>query len=204
MGCYKSLLVRKLGPAMVMSDATLVLGTLEGDTAAFTELYDRYVKLVRAICYDTTGNLEEAGDLAQDAFLRAYDKLNRLKNPERFSPWLVSITRNVCREYRRTKARDRHVTVGLEPPEVLPDKNQDPENRQEAIFEAMARLSDKERLALHVYYVQEYDVEQAKVILGVSRSGLYRLLSSARSKVERYIRKAERNELPLTSPEERE
>ncbi len=63
---------------MPASDGTLVRGVLNGDRAAFAELYDRRARLVRAICYDETRRLQTAADLAQEAFMRAYKNLGRL------------------------------------------------------------------------------------------------------------------------------
>jgi len=171
------------------SDAKLVLEVLNGNQVAFSELYDRYARLVRVICHDDTGNWNQAEDLAQEVFLRTYDKLGNLQNPERFGPWLISITRNVCREYRRGRLRDRHVLVGLELPEMFENEIEDKKGRLADLNEAMAKLGERERLALHVYYLQNKDVEQAQKILGVSRSGLYRLLEKARKKVEKHMNK---------------
>ena len=56
-------------------DRELVRVTIAGDKAAYGQLYDRYAPLVRAVCYDRTGNLADAQNLAQDVFLRAYEEV---------------------------------------------------------------------------------------------------------------------------------
>jgi len=84
----------------------LVRAVLAGQRAAYEKLYDRYASLVRAVCYDTTRNLADAQDLAQDVFLRAYEKLAQLRDPDRFGNWLVAIARLRSREWRRKKLRD--------------------------------------------------------------------------------------------------
>lgn len=171
---------------MDTAENTLVIQALDGDEQAFGQLYDRYARLIRAICYETTGRLDEAQDLAQEVFLRAYEKLGRLKDPQRFGGWLVSIARNVCKEYRRKKARDRHMLVGLEPPEAISQPDDLPE-QLEHLRAAMGQLDQQERLALNVFYLQDKDIEQTKKILGVSRSGLYRLLDRAKKKLAKFI-----------------
>ncbi len=176
---------------MTETDAQLVQRTLAGDRLAFGELYDRYARVVRSICFHETINLGEAQDLAQDVFMRAYGKLHKLRQPERFGPWLVSITRNVCREFRRGRARDRHVLMGLEAPEALPDKDQDPQGRLEQLTQALAHLSEQERMALTTYYLQDQDAAKAIALLDVSRSTFYRLLASAKEKIETYIKHRE-------------
>jgi len=170
-----------------LSDGELVRATLEGDKRAFGELYDRYARLIRVICNDKAGDVTIALDLAQEAFLRAYKKLDRLEDAERFGAWLISITRNVCREFRRGKFRDRHVLVGLSSPDFDIVDDAEPDERVEQLHRAMQELSEKERLALHVYYLQNQDARQSQKLLGVSHSGLYRLLEKARRKLERIL-----------------
>ena len=82
-------------------DAALVRATVGGRAQAFGLLYDRYAPLVRAVCFDATGDLTGAQDLSQEAFLRAFRKLGRLRKPEQFAPWLIGIAKHVCREWRR-------------------------------------------------------------------------------------------------------
>jgi len=178
---------------LAASDGTLVLATLNGDKSAFGKLYDRYAGLVRAICYDNTGDLSGAQDLAQEVFLRAYEKLNTVEQPDRFGAWLVSITRNVCREYRRGRFRDRHRLVGLAPEQAETNTFLQQDGHVEQLKEAMGRLTERERLALHVYYLQDQDAKRSQEILGISRSGLYRLLDRARKKLEKYIKQTDTN-----------
>jgi len=181
---------------LAQSDASLVLQALNGDDSAFGELYDRYVRLVRAICYDSTRDVNQAQDLGQEVFLRAYEMLGELKNRDRFGRWLVSIARNVGREFRRGKYRDRHILVGLEPGEFTSAESSKVESdyRMEYLDAAIEKLSEKERLALHVYYLQDHDAGKAQEILGISRSSFYRLLNHAREKVEKYIRERGKQE----------
>jgi RNA polymerase sigma-70 factor, ECF subfamily len=176
---------------LAVDDAALVLRTLKGDHSAFGELYDQYAALVRAICHDNTQDYSQAQDLTQEVFLRAYAKLPMLKEPQRFGPWLVSIARNVGREYRRGRFRDRLTLVGLEPPETPEKQDDNGEFRLLLLRQAMQNLDEEERTALSVYYLQGEDIEKAKEFLGVSRSGFYRLLEKAKRKLEKQIRKLE-------------
>jgi len=178
-----------------LSDADLVKSTLRGDKEAFGQLYDRYARLIRAVCNDNTRNFSEAQDLAQEVFLRAYTKLEGLENPERFGPWLVSIARNIGREYRRGKFRDRHVFMGSElPDERAGQEDKDAGNQlNEQLQAALGKLNERERLALHVYYLQDEDIEKAQQILDMSRSSFYRLLMKARKKLEKIIGKERRD-----------
>ncbi len=173
---------------MSQSDKKLVEATLKGDKNAYGKLYDKYARLVRAMSYDITQDLSSAQDIAQEVFLRAYNLLERLEEPEKFGPWLTSMVKNIGREYRRGKFRDRHVYVGDDMPEEAVSDQQDQNLMSEDLNRAMQKLPEKERLALHVYYLQDQDVKQACEILEVSRSALFRLLEKARSNLEKYLK----------------
>ena len=170
----------------MQNDADLVRKTLAGEQCAYAELYDRYARLVRAICFDMTGDLVAAQDLAQEVFLRAWRRLGTLRDPARYSPWLIAIARNTCRRWRRGRSRDRHRYVGLQPGENdLPVSDPPPDDEQLGrLHAAIAELPEKERLALHAFYLLGESPEDARAALGLSRSGLYRTLERARKRLK--------------------
>jgi RNA polymerase sigma factor (sigma-70 family) len=188
------------GASVAASDGTLVLGVRNGDRSAFAELYDRRARLIRAICYDETRHLQAAADLTQEVFLRAYQNLGRLHDPERFAAWLIGTARQVCREWRRKQQRERRGLARLAEQRVSAEWTSDPpEQRLIELRDQIAglmrhepqsvpSLTARERLALHVYYLQDRNVEEARVILGLSRSGFYRVLSSAVERLRRMLR----------------
>ena len=177
------------GPELAMaSNRELIQAVFAGDKAAYEKLYDRYAPLIRAVCYDMTGNLADAQDLAQDVFMRAYEKLDRLRNPDRFGKWLVGIARLRCKEWRRQRLRDRDKRVGLNDAEsvIFAPPNDD---RIEQLREMIATLPPKERLALHTFYLQGKSADNACRIMGLSRSGFYRVLERARKRLEKLLAK---------------
>ncbi|MEW6250603.1 MAG: sigma-70 family RNA polymerase sigma factor [Planctomycetota bacterium] len=183
---------------MPASDATLVSGVLNGDRAAFAELYDRRARLIRAVCFDATHDLDVAADLTQETFLRAWMRLRALREPQRFAPWLVGIARQVCREWRRGKLRYERRLAGLAAtrrPATAGDAAQPPDpprdERLDLLRDALAALPERERLGLHAFYLQDLDAEQARTVLGLSRSGLYRLLACARRRLRSVLEKQE-------------
>ncbi len=185
--------------AVPATDATLVLGVLNGDRSAFAELYDRRARLVRAVCFDTTHDLDTAADLTQETFLRAWMRLKGLRDPQCFAAWLVGIARQVCREWRRGKLRYERRLAGLtaelrlataaDAADAAPRPPRD--ERLDLLRDAVAALPERERLGLHAFYLQSLDVEEARTVLGLSRSGLYRLLACARRRLRRVLEKQE-------------
>jgi RNA polymerase sigma-70 factor (ECF subfamily) len=171
-------------------DANLVKKTIAGDASAFGQLYDRYARVIRAICFDETRDVQGAQELAQEVFLRAFARLAKLRNAERFGPWLVAIARHVCREWRRGRRRDRHQYMS-EPPEIdrIPDTGAD--ETIDRLRLAITTLPEQERLALHLFYLEGDSVEAACHILGLSRAGFYKRLDRARRRLAEILCRAE-------------
>jgi RNA polymerase sigma-70 factor (ECF subfamily) len=80
-----------------MTDATLVRRVLEGDTAAFTLLVDRHAAACTRFAMRMLGNREDAEDVTQESFLRAYRSLARYEERQAFRTWLFQILVNRCR-----------------------------------------------------------------------------------------------------------
>jgi len=168
------------------SEGELVRAVRAGDKAAYGLLYDRFAPLVRAICHDCAHNLADAQDLAQDVFLRAYQKLGELRKPESFGSWIVGIAKRRCLEWRRQQTREqrRHAACQASP-QTIGDSDQPEEDVQ--LLRLVSMLGEDERLALHAFYLQDKSAEEARRIMGLSRSGFYKLLDRARAKLRRQL-----------------
>ena len=150
------------GLGVLVNDADLVRMVLKGERSAYAELYDRYARLVLAVCYDTTQERSSAEDLLQEAFLRAYRQLAVLRDPDRFGAWVVGIARRVCREWRRSRAREnrrRAAFAAVEHPQAdCPATDEE----LERLGRAIGRLPPKERLAVHAFYLMDKSPAQAR------------------------------------------
>jgi len=124
----------------------------------------------------------DAQDLAQDVFLRAYERLDSLRKPNGFGKWLVGIARLRCREWQRQQWRRRARNAE---PRAVPCAGPDPQNNGhiKQLRQTIARLPAKERLALHAFYLQQRSAEDARRIVGLSRSGFYRALNRAKKQL---------------------
>jgi RNA polymerase sigma-70 factor, ECF subfamily len=168
-------------------DADLVAKTLAGDRDAFGCLYDRYARLVRAVVYSVAMDWPMVQDMTQECFLRAYKNLVRLREPELFSRWIVGIARQVAKERKRTIRRDRHRFVSGDELEVPFDSDVvgtiESAEEIEHVLRRLAELPERERLAIHAFFLQECDARQAAELLGLSRSGVYALLARSLAKL---------------------
>ena len=174
-------------PTSAESDAARVRATIAGDSSAYGLLYDRYARLVRAVCHDTTRNLAESQDLCQEVFLRAYRNLGRLRDPERFAGWLLGIARMTCREWRKQAARERRRRKPLEVDLIASAVQPNTDISSDQLLDAISRLPQRERMAMHLFYLQEHPVEAAGKMMRLSRSGFYRVLDRARRRLRRLI-----------------
>lgn len=176
---------------MTDSDGALARAARRGDRSAFAELYDRWARLVRSICFNTTSDLDAAADLAQEVFLRAYSRLDTLREPERFAAWLAGIARQVCREWKRGKLRDQKLACPY-PDDVEPAVGpEETDPRVETLREALMQLPERERLSLQAFYLRGSDAEQARSVLGLSKSTFYRVLAKARERLMAIHRRVE-------------
>jgi RNA polymerase sigma-70 factor (ECF subfamily) len=166
-------------------DKKLVAAVLQGQKQAFGELYDRYAPLIRAVCYDTTGNLADAQDLAQDVFLRAYEKLEHLRKPNRFGYWLTGIAKLRCKEWLRKKLKSNANETTLDSAHEVADQPDD--SSLEELKVSIAKLPEKERLALHAFYLQEKSADNARKTMNLSRSGFYNVLDLAKNRLAKLI-----------------
>jgi RNA polymerase sigma-70 factor (ECF subfamily) len=152
-------------------DAGLVAQSLAGETGAFDVLVERHRRQVYQLCYRFAGNHEDASDLAQDVFLRAYRALATFKGNSAFSTWLYRVAVNVCLNH---KAIRRLPTEPIDEREFT-DRSADAADKlvmrketAEAVRAAIARLPDKQRATLILRTYQELPHEEIASILGSS------------------------------------
>ena len=108
--------------------ARLVRLTLGGDSTAFEQIILRYETRVMTMAARLLGTRDDARDVAQEVFLRAFKYLHRLDLQKPMEPWLMRITVNVCRDAARRRQRRRDTFVEIEGPETI-DQSPDPIRR---------------------------------------------------------------------------
>ena len=168
-----------------MDDAELVSAVLAGDSAAYDGLVRRYQRRAVAVAYRMLGNVHDAADVAQDAFLRAYRGLGGLEDHERFGSWLMRIVSNLSLNFRRSRQTgptgsavvlddvvERSEELRSATGEALGGRRTDEAplsgELREAIGQAIDRLPDKQRLALVLYSIEGMPQKQVAEILECS------------------------------------
>ncbi|MGQ9651416.1 MAG: RNA polymerase sigma factor [Phycisphaerae bacterium] len=148
-------------------DAALVQAALSGDSDAFGRLVAAYQRVAVSTAYRLLGNSEDAAETAQEAFLRAYRALDRLKDPARFGPWLLRAVTNLALNARRSR---RRTTVTLDEERrtedaadtrgastvtsMTPDRQAEGHELQQALDAALEALPEKQRMALILFTIE--------------------------------------------------
>ena len=95
-------------------EAMIVRKVLQGDVNAFEKLVTEYERAVYAIAQRMTGNAEDAADMTQETFIKAYNSLASFRGDSKFSVWLYRIANNVCLDFLRSKNRRPTVSLSTE------------------------------------------------------------------------------------------
>lgn len=184
-------------------DAADLAAARAGDDDAFGRIYDRHAPVVMSLCRRYAP--AEADDATQETFIRAYRKLDKVENAEGLRSWLYAIARRVCSERSRAaRRRAKHeegfavnraaaqpgTRPGAAPAGADPSRRSEHAEQLECLDAALVRLDDRERLAIHLYYLEADPVQAAASALGLSRSGYYKLLARARDQLAALMNQA--------------
>ena len=155
----------------VSDDRLLVEACLAGQREAFDVIVERHQRQVYQLCYRFAGNHEDASDLAQDVFIRAYRGLHSFKGNSAFSTWLYRIGVNVC--LNRVGARSFKWTTldAVDQPDPRAERADAKILRGERAAEvraAIARLPKKQRAALILRVYHDLPHDQIAEIVGTS------------------------------------
>jgi RNA polymerase sigma-70 factor, ECF subfamily len=190
---------------MAPSDEDLVEAFQSGDIPAFDQLVRRWDRKIQGVIYRLVGNHDEARDVSQEAFLKAYRALGTFKKEARFSSWLYQIALNATRDRLRRRRR-HHSDLSLDDIEDRPEaalRDAGPtafeliesSDLSRAVADAVAALPEEQR---EVVILKEYQgltfpeiAETLDVPLSTVKTRLYRGLVQLRVRLQRQgIRRA--------------
>jgi RNA polymerase sigma-70 factor (ECF subfamily) len=157
-----------------LDEPALVAAALEGREGAFDLIVERHRRTVYQVCYRFVGRHEDASDLSQEVFLRAYRGLKNFRGHSSLSTWLYRIAVNVC--LNRVSAKNPLDRAAPEPVEAFdrPDAGDSPaervlrEERGARVRAAIAQLPEKQRATLILRTYQELSHQEIADILGSS------------------------------------
>jgi RNA polymerase sigma-70 factor, ECF subfamily len=172
------------------SDAALVLAARAGEEWAREALFRRYARLALGLAYRLLPVDADIDDLVQDSFLYAFERLDRLSNPQAFQAWLSSIVvRTAGKRLRRRRLQVRLGMLRSEPidaDEVI-SRTAPPDVAVElrAVYGLLERLSVEERIALVLRRVDRMEIPEIAQQMGLSSSTVKRRLNAAEARLTR-------------------
>lgn len=161
-------------------DAGDVAAALAGRLEAFDRLVERYQRRAVSVSYRLVGNIEDAQDVCQKAFVKAFKSLGSLKEQERFGPWLMRIVSNLSLNHRRD--RKPHLTLASAEgeagvPETAavsgrpangPSTGLETEEAEATIRRALDELPEKQRTALVLFAIERMSQKDVADIMECS------------------------------------
>jgi RNA polymerase sigma-70 factor, ECF subfamily len=166
-----------------LTEIELARRAKEGDQTAFRTLYDTHVDRIFRLTYRMAGDEELARDYTQEAFVRAYQRLDQFRGEARFGTWLhaiaVSVTLNGLRRVKRTRERERPLDNALAlslPPDTALDL-------KDRLRKAIDGLPDLYRTVFLMHDLEGYSHREIAAALGVAEGTSKARLSRARAKL---------------------
>jgi RNA polymerase sigma-70 factor (ECF subfamily) len=170
-----------------IDDQETLAACRNGDPEAFDRLVERYQRDVYRLCYRYVNNHDDASDMAQEVFLRAYRALEKFRGDSAFSTWLYRIAVNTCLSFRSSRR------VSEELPESLPDAREGllegiaREERAGRVRLAIQELPEKQRATLILKMYHDLSHEEIAGVMGASVGTVKANLFHALGKLRRVL-----------------
>lgn len=171
------------------TDQNLIERTLAGETSAFGELVDRYQNFVFSIALRIVKHREEAEEVAQDSFIKAFDSLSRFRGEAKFSSWLYRIVYHKSLDWIKKNKREQSFLLV----EEITSKDLDGiqngldfmlvEERKEMVGRCIGKLTGKDATLIELYYFEELAVKEIAEITGLTEDNIKIKLYRSRKKL---------------------
>ena len=187
-----------MNDVLQIENKEMILKAQEGDMFAFRALVDLYKEQAVRIAYSITGNLADAQDVAQDAFIRVYRKIGAFNFNSQFSTWIYRIVVNLCRDFLRKKNRSRLVLNdnGQSRPveeRIKDERTPDPAKKllikelKAKIDNALILLPEKQQIVFSLKYKKDMKIREIAELMGISVSTVKMHLFRATDKMQKKL-----------------
>lgn len=169
-------------------DVSFIEQARRGDRAAFGELVKRYQRRAYAVAYGLVGNRDDALELAQESFVKAYRAMGRFNTEMPFYPWLYRIVRNTCLNHLKKRSRrseaslDGMMAQGTDFPAADrgPAESAGADELRRRLARSMQRLTGPHREILSLRHIDELSYEEIAQVLEVPNGTVMSRLHAAR------------------------
>jgi RNA polymerase sigma-70 factor (ECF subfamily) len=189
---------------MAETDAQLIANCRSGDVDAFGRIYVRYERAIYRHAFYLLGQREDADDVKQETFLRAYRSLGSFRNDYNIRSWLYKICSNLCCDLLRRRRRQPQIPMESEDIERFvagEAQTNDPIRIAEradtvaAVLQVLQGMPVPQRQAITLYLLDGFDYDQIAEILGCARGSakmrVLRAMDQYRERVASYLREKE-------------
>ena len=180
---------------MKNDDVQLIQRILDGDDTAFSVLVKKYQRSVHALAWRKIGDFHIAEEITQDTFLKAYQRLSTLKEPQSFASWLYVITANHCKAWlrkKRTRTQSLENTSNTQLEKraysgyiIEENKRMAAETQREIVKKLLAKLQESDRTIITLYYLAGMTYDEISKFLGVSEATIRNRLYRARRRLKK-------------------
>ncbi len=182
---------------MKMQEDNAIIALIRaGDKEAYRQLVERYQQKVFQTCMGFVHDEEDAADLSQDVFIRAYEKLSSFKGEAQFSTWLYRMTTNVAINFvRKRKFRSlfQRMDVGTSGAQIKSGEGADAHvlrtEQKKLLKQAIARLTSSQQKAFVLSHYQELSNQELADVMGLSLKAAESLLFRARARMQTTLKK---------------
>ena len=176
-----------------MDTTTLISRAKQADVVAYGELVRTHQDLAIRTAYLVTGDLSDAEDVAQIAFVKAYAKLQTLKKAEQFRSWLLRIVTNEARNLRRSTSRRDQLQLRVSVPrdessDLSPEEFVVAAEQQQIVLDGLSSLPDDDRLILTYRYTLDLSIDEIAQVLDVRPGTVRTRLHRSRRRLRDHLR----------------
>jgi RNA polymerase sigma-70 factor (ECF subfamily) len=179
-----------------LNDTEIISKVLSGDQQAYAELVNRYQNYVFTLSLRFTKNREDAEEVAQDIFIKAYRALADFKGTSKFSTWLYTIVNNTCITFLRKKRLQTH-SLDIEGTFEVADSQDsglranlvEQKSRVAMVNEAIKMLNTDDAEVITLFYKSEQSLEEIAQILGLETNTAKVRLHRARTRLKEKMEK---------------
>lgn len=180
---------------MYNDDTDLIQRVLSGEECAFDSLVKKYHKAVHTLAWRIIGDFHIAEEITQDTFLKVYQKLHTLKNPNHFLGWIYVITTNLSNTWLRKKRLPTYTVEDTDTTMIQRDvysqhvaeerAKTEIEAKRAVVKKLLAKLKDSERTVMTLHYLGGMKIEEISKFLGVSVGTIKSRLQRARNRLQK-------------------
>ena len=172
-----------------IDDIYYIEAVKKGDVAAFSFLVERYQRMVYSLALKLLKNTEDAEEMAQDTFIKAFQKLNMYEGKSKFSTWLYSITYNAS----ISELRKRRIQFSSLEDQQLSDQDEmkmhdyfsetKKEDQERYLNLALGKLPEDDQVLVTLYYYESQSMDEISIITGLTTSNIKVKIHRARKRM---------------------